>query len=71
MAEEAQAACGGYSLDYVEAEMIWELTKYDASTEKTNKKTFQATNGKYERQLKRDLRGKEDEEQQCLMEAEF
>ena len=37
MVEEAQAACEGYSLDYVEAERIWELSKYDAATEKTNK----------------------------------
>ena len=27
MVEEAQAACEGYSLDYVEAERIWELSK--------------------------------------------
>ena len=40
MVEEAQAACGGYSLDYVDAERIWELLKYDAATEKTNKKHF-------------------------------
>ena len=59
-AEEAQAACEGYSLDYVEAERIWELSKYDAATANTNKKTFQAKNGQYERQLKRDLRGEED-----------
>ena len=45
MVEEAQAACEGYSLDYVEAERIWELSKYDAATAKTNKKTFQAKNG--------------------------
>ena len=62
MVEEAKAACEGYSLDYVEAERIWELSKYDSATAKTNKKTFQATNGQYERQLKRDLRGEEDEE---------
>ena len=35
--EEAQAACEGYSLDYVQAEMIWELSKYDAATAKTKK----------------------------------
>ena len=58
-------------MDYVEAERIWELSKYDAETAKTNKKTFQATNGQYERQMKRDLRGEEDEEQQHLMEAEL
>ena len=58
-------------MDYAEAERIWELSKYDAATAKTNKKIFQATNGQYERQLKRNLRGKEDEEQQHLMEAEL
>ena len=61
MAEEAQAACEGCSLDYVEAERIWELSKYDEATAKTNKKIFQATNGQYERKLQRYLRGKEDE----------
>ena len=71
MVEEAQAACEGYSLDYVEAERIWWLSKYDAATSKTNKKTFQATNGKYERQLKRDLRSEKDKEQQHLIEAEL
>ena len=71
MVEEAQAACEGCSLDYVEAERIWELSKYDAATAKTNRKTFQATNGQYERKLKRDLRGEEDEEQQNLIEAEL
>ena len=50
MFEEAQAACEGYSLDYFMAERIWELSKYDAATSKTNKKTFQATNGQYKRQ---------------------
>ena len=60
MVEEAQEDCEGCSLDYVEAERIWELSKYDAATAKTNKKTFQATNGQYERQLKRDIRGEED-----------
>ena len=35
------------------------------------KKTFQDTNGQYQRQLKRDLRGEEDEEQQHFMEAEL
>ena len=35
MVEELQAACGGYSLDYVKAESIWELSKYDAETAKT------------------------------------
>ena len=40
MVEEAQAYCEGYSLDYVEAERIWELSKYDSETEKTNKKHF-------------------------------
>ena len=54
-------------MDYDEAERIWELSKYDTETAKTNKKTFQATNGQYERQLKRDLRGEEDMEQQHLM----
>ena len=71
MVEEAQASCGGYYLDYVETERIWELSKYDAATAKTNKKIFQATNGQYERQLKRGLMGEEDEEQQHLMEAEL
>ena len=42
------------------AERIRELSKYDAATARLTKKTFQATNGKYERQLKRDLRGEED-----------
>ena len=70
MVEEAQAACEGYSLYYVEAERIWELLKYDAATAKTSKK-IQATNGQCERQLKRDLRGEEDEDQQNLMEAEL
>ena len=32
---------------------------------------MQATNGQYERQLNRDIRGEEDEEQQNLMEAEL
>ena len=35
MVAEAQAACEGYSLDYAEAERIWELSKYDAETAKT------------------------------------
>ena len=39
MVEEARADCEGYSLDYVEAERIWELSKYDAATAKTNKKS--------------------------------
>ena len=43
--DEAQAACEGYYLDYVGVERIWELSKYYAVTEKTNKNTFQATNG--------------------------
>ena len=38
MVVEAQAACGGYSLDYVQTESIWRLSKYDAATAKTNKK---------------------------------
>ena len=71
MVEEAQAACEGYSLDYVEAEIICELSKYDAATANTDKKTFQATNGQYERKLKRYLRGEKDEEQKNLMEAEL
>ena len=50
MVDLEQTACEGYPLDYVEAEMIWELSKYDAATAKTNNKTFQATNGQYERQ---------------------
>ena len=40
MVEEAQAACEGLILDYVEAERIWELSEYDAATAKTNKKHF-------------------------------
>ena len=44
MVEEAQADCEGYSLDYFEAERIRALSKYNAATAKTNKKTFQATN---------------------------
>ena len=40
MAEEAQAACEGYYLDYVGAGRIRELSKYNASTAKTNKKHF-------------------------------
>ena len=67
--EEAQADCEGYSLDCVKEEKIWKLSKYDATTENTNKKIFQATNGQYERQLKRDIRGEGDEEKQHLMEA--
>ena len=71
MVEEAQADCEGYSLDFVEAERIWKLSKYDAATAKTNKKTFQARNEQYERQLQRGIRGDEDEEQQYFMEAEL
>ena len=71
MVEEAQASCEGYSLDYVNPKRILELSKYDAATENINKKIFQATNEKYERQLKRDLRGEEEEEHQHLMEAEL
>ena len=71
MAEEAQAACEGYSVDYVETERIRELSKYDAASAETNKNTFKATNGQCERQLKRDLRGEEYEEQQHLMEEEL
>ena len=40
MVEEAQADCGGYSLDYVEVEKIWELSKYDAETAKTDKNIY-------------------------------
>ena len=40
MVEEAQAACEGCSLNYVEAERIWKLSKYNATTAKTNKKHF-------------------------------
>ena len=40
MVEEAQAACEGCSLDYVEAERIWQLQKYDATTAKTKKRSF-------------------------------
>ena len=49
---------------------MWKLSKYNAGIENTNKK-IQATNGQYERQLKRDLRGEEDEEQQHVLEAEL
>ena len=38
--EESQVDCEGYSLDYVEVERIWELSKYYAATAKTNKKHF-------------------------------
>ena len=38
MVEEGQAACEGYSLDYVKAERIWELLNYDAATAKTKNK---------------------------------
>ena len=38
--------------------------------QRLTKKTLQATNGQYERQLKRYLRGEEDKEKQHLMEAE-
>ena len=61
--KEAQAACEIYSLEYVEAEIIWELSKYNAATSKTLKHTFQDANGQYKRQLKKDLRGEEDEAQ--------
>ena len=47
------------------------VIKVRCGNSKTNKKTFQATNGQYERQLKRYLRGEEDEEQQHLTEAEL
>ena len=40
MVEEAQAACEGCSLDYVKVEMIWELSKHNAATAKTNKTNF-------------------------------
>ena len=40
MVEEAQASCEVYSLDYVEAESIWELSKYNAATSNNNKKYF-------------------------------
>ena len=56
MVEEAQANCEVYSFDYVDAERIWELSKYDAATSKNNK-TNQATNEQYKRKLKRYLRG--------------
>ena len=71
MVEGSQAVCEGYSLDYVKAERIWELSKYNAATSKTNKNTLQATNGQYERKFKRNLSGEEDEEQQHLMEVEL
>ena len=47
------------------------VIKVRCGNRKTNKKTFQATNGQYRRQFKRDIRGDEDEEQQHLMEAEL
>ena len=47
MVEEAQSACEGYSVDYVEAERRWELSNYSLATAKTNKNIFQATNGQY------------------------
>ena len=40
MVEEEQDSCEGCSLDYVEAERICELSKYDAATANTNKKHF-------------------------------
>ena len=40
MVEEAQTACGGYSLDYVLAERIWELSKYNAAIAETYNKKF-------------------------------
>ena len=40
MVEEARESCESYSLDYVKAERIWDLSKYDAATSKTNKKHF-------------------------------
>ena len=55
MVEEAQADCEGYSIEYLEAKREWERAKYDAAEAKTNKNTFEATNGQYKRQLKRDL----------------
>ena len=42
-----------------------------AATAKTEKNTFQATNGKYKRQSKRDIRGEEGKEQKHLMEADL
>ena len=69
--EEAQAACEGYSIEYLGAEREWERAKYDAAEAKTNKNTFEATSGQYERQLKRDLRIEADEELQHLMEADL
>ena len=35
--DEAQAACEGYSMDYVKAETVWDLSKYNAATAKTTK----------------------------------
>ena len=58
-------------MDYFKAESIWELSKYDAATAKTNKKTSQATNGQYERQLNTYIRGEKDKEQQYLIEAKL
>ena len=37
MVGKAQAPYEGYSLDYVQAERIWKLPKYDAEKAKTNK----------------------------------
>ena len=60
MVEEAQADCEGYSLDYVEAERIWELSKYDAATAKTNKKHFRLQMDNTKGNRKRDISGEED-----------
>ena len=70
MVEESHASCEDYSLDYAEVKRIWELSDYDTATSKTSKK-IQATKRKYKRQVKRDIRGEEDEEQQNFMEAEL
>ena len=57
MVEEAQAACESYSLDCVEAERIWELSKYDAATAKTNKKNISGYKWKIQRAIEESSKG--------------
>ena len=47
------------------------VIKVRCGNSKDLKKKIQDTNGQYKRQLKRDLRGDEDKEQQHLMEEEL
>ena len=57
MVEEAQAACEGYSLGYVEAERIRKLSKYDAATAKTNKKNISGYKWKIQRAIEEGSKG--------------